>query len=526
MAMAETTRQPSDAAPEADLSGRQLGDYRLLRRLGRGAMAEVYLAQQCSLQRQVALKVLRSDLATDATYIRRFELEAQAAASLADAHIVQIHEVGCVDGVRYIAQEYVAGQNLREFLVRHGPPDVKLALRIMRQVAIALSKAAERGIVHRDIKPENIMLGRGGEVKVADFGLARLSGDSAAVNLTQVGMTMGTPLYMSPEQVEGKPLDPRSDLYSFGVTCYHMLTGAPPFRGETALSVALAHIKQQPERLENLRPDLPSALCRIVHKMLAKEPAQRYAAPRELLLDLRRLSGDSATEDDSEELAALSESNVGPWDAARTAATQRLDALMKTSSLAVPRRRPYLFAASVLVAFLLGAAAALVAGGRFLLAGVKPAHAQIPRQASAESQWLLAMRSNSQAAWQSVVEYFPDNDFYVWHARQQLARIYLDQERYDQALVEFEALANLDESEPRPKAFGLAGKCIVLHLQGKHEASAQAADELAPLAEELTDREIEQWLYQAMAANRRALKRESADELEKKLEAKLRDADG
>ena len=231
---------------EADLSGRQLGDFHLLRRLGRGAMADVYLAEQGRLKRRVAVKILKPELAGDRTYLQRFQLEAQAAASLVHANIVQIYEVGCVDQLHYIAQEYVQGQNLREYIARHGPPDLPHALSIMRQVAAALAKAAEQGVVHRDIKPENIMLTAGGEVKVADFGLARLTREGAANDLTQVGITLGTPLYMSPEQVEGKPLDPRSDIYSFGVTCYHMLSGVPPFRGETALGVAVQHLKKQP----------------------------------------------------------------------------------------------------------------------------------------------------------------------------------------------------------------------------------------------------------------------------------------
>ena len=207
------------AADESDLSGRTLGDFRLLRRLGRGAMAEVYLAEQQKLRRQVALKVLKTNLAGDATYVARFQNEAMAAAALVHANIVQIYEVGQADGCHYIAQEYVPGMNLREWLQRNGTPDAAFALTVMRQTAAALHKAAQAGIVHRDIKPENIMLSTGGEVKVADFGLARIGRDDDALHLTQIGVTMGTPLYMSPEQVEGKDLDPRSDLYRFGVSC-------------------------------------------------------------------------------------------------------------------------------------------------------------------------------------------------------------------------------------------------------------------------------------------------------------------
>jgi serine/threonine-protein kinase len=280
--------QSGSGGLDLDLSGRQIGDYRLLRRLGRGGMSDVYLAEQKSLRRQIAFKVLKRELAKDDTYVRRFHMEAQAAAALVHANIVQIHEVGCADGIHYIAQEYVAGQNLRDVVSRRGSVSAKLAVSVLRQTASALTKAADQGIIHRDIKPENIMLTPAGEVKVADFGLARVISNGDSLNLTQTGMTLGTPLYMSPEQVEGRALDPRSDIYSLGVTCYHMLIGEPPFRGETALSVAVQHVRTQPERLENRRPDLPTALCRIVHKMLAKKPGDRYADARFAHLGLGR----------------------------------------------------------------------------------------------------------------------------------------------------------------------------------------------------------------------------------------------
>jgi serine/threonine-protein kinase len=250
--MSQGTPPPAEA-PSADLSGRQLGDFCLLQLLGSGAMAEVYLALQQSLRRQVAVKVLKPQLSGDATFVARFHNEAQSAAALVHANIVQIFEVGFQDGLHFIAQEYVAGQNLRDLVDRRGPLEPQLAVLIARQVALALEKAAACGIVHRDIKPENIMITREGEVKVADFGLARLSGASE-LNLTQVGVTMGTPLYMSPEQVEGRRVDPRSDLYSFGVTCYQMLAGEPPFKGDTALSVAIQHLQNPPRRLEELCP--------------------------------------------------------------------------------------------------------------------------------------------------------------------------------------------------------------------------------------------------------------------------------
>ncbi|HEX3727404.1 MAG TPA: serine/threonine-protein kinase, partial [Pirellulales bacterium] len=330
--MADTTRPSTESRFDADLSGRQLGGYRLLRRLGQGAMAEVYLADQVSLSRQVAIKVLRRNLATDATYVDRFHREARAAAQLVHANIVQIYEVGCTDGVHFIAQEYVQGSNLAELLARRGPPKLSVALGIMRQVAAALHKAAEHGIVHRDIKPENIMLAASGEVKVADFGLARLYGQDATANLTQDGITMGTPLYMSPEQVEGRPLDPRSDIYSLGVSSYQMFSGEPPFRGETALSIAVQHLKSQPERLENFRPDLPSSVCRIVHKMLSKIPGERHATPRELLRELRIVSIELFPDDPGPDFDTITSDELPGAVEARRQATQRLAAAMKIAS--------------------------------------------------------------------------------------------------------------------------------------------------------------------------------------------------
>ena len=328
------TGQTGSGGLDLDLSGRQVGDYRLLRRLGRGGMADVYLAEQQSLRRQIAFKVLKRELAKDETYVRRFHMEAQAAAALVHANIVQIHEVGCADGTHYIAQEYVAGQNLRDLVSRRGPLGAKLAVSVLRQAASALTKAAEQGIIHRDIKPENIMLSPDGEVKVADFGLARVTSNGDTLNLTQTGMTLGTPLYMSPEQVEGRPLDPRSDIYSLGVTCYHMLTGEPPFRGETALSVAVQHVRKQPDRLENRRPDLPTGLCRIVHKMLAKKPSDRYADARELLRDLRATGLEGSDVDWPVEPAEVSDrrrfgaTTVGT----PSEATRRLGSVMKTQA--------------------------------------------------------------------------------------------------------------------------------------------------------------------------------------------------
>src|SRR5262245_13134009 len=273
-----------------DLTGKTLGDYQVLRKLGQGGMGQVYLAEQQSLKRHVALKLLRSDLDANETALKRFKQEAEAVARVTHANIVQVYAIGEAEGLHFMALEYVEGRNLRDYIALKGPPELLLALSIMRQVASALQRAGEAGIIHRDIKPENILLTKKGEVKVADFGLSRvLEGEQPAVNLTQSGVTMGTPLYMSPEQVEGKPVDPRTDIYSFGVTCYHMFAGEPPFRGASAFEVALKHVREEAPPLQSIRPDLPPDLCAVVHKMMAKDPAERYQSGKDLLKDLALL---------------------------------------------------------------------------------------------------------------------------------------------------------------------------------------------------------------------------------------------
>ena len=243
----ETLAWSSDSteAPVRDLTGTTLGDFQVKRLLGRGGMGQVYLATQISLNRPVALKVLHPRLLSKPAYLSRFEAEATAVAKLNHPNIVHVYTLGCVDQVRFIAMEYVEGTNLREYIDKKGALDLPLALSIMRQAGQAIGAAGEVGLIHRDIKPENLLLTRKGRVKVADFGLCRDLG-SDRLHVTQPGITMGTPLYMSPEQAQGHALDHRSDLYSLGVTFYHMLTGEPPFRADSAVALALKHVNEQP----------------------------------------------------------------------------------------------------------------------------------------------------------------------------------------------------------------------------------------------------------------------------------------
>lgn len=460
-----TTNSPPP--PEQNLSGRQLGDYALIRRLGHGGMAEVYLAHQGSLQRQVAVKVLRNALAKDESYVKRFHNEAKAAAKLVHANIVQIHEVGCIEGIHFIAQEYVPGQNLKQFLAKHQRVDYPMAVAIMRQVTSALMRAADHGIVHRDIKPENIMLTSGGEVKVADFGLARAA-DGQTVDLTQVGITMGTPLYMSPEQVEASKVDPRSDIYSFGVTCYQMICGAPPFEGDTPLALAVQHLNNEPPALGPRRPDFEPRLIEIVSKMLQKKPENRFQSPAELLRELRalRVEETDGAWDGIEEWPAADLLAIGE---ARAAATQQLEAVIRRPRPGLRTNPWWVSAAGLLVSgVLLGAAVAWFNRPAPLLAVDTTVRSAVEQKDSVEDQYWHAVETNTEEAWLAVAEYYPPNDpvneLYVRRSTARLAEYYLENDLPNRAKQQYQSLSGLIEEDPYFGAVGWAGQAKVFLL--------------------------------------------------------------
>lgn len=464
----------------SDLVGRKLKDYYVLRRLGRGAMAEVYLAQQVSLNRSVALKVLNEELARDPAYVRRFHHEARAAAALVHSSIVQIYEVGQDSGIHYIAQEYVPGRNLGEIIHSRGAVQPGLALDILRQVTAALTKAASEGIVHRDIKPENIMLARSGEVKVADFGLARVQGDGG-VNMTQVGVTMGTPLYMSPEQIEGGELDSRSDIYSLGVTAYYMLTGTPPFSGDSPLAVAVQHLHQAAEPIAKRRPDIPERFAAVIDRMLAKKPSDRYAEPAALLRDLHQLAAEgvkqgwAAKPDDW----SLAEMIMVADD--RAEATARLDDLMKTSVLVRPRRLAGQWrAATIVAAALMGVAFAAWMGQPSLLANPEP------RPYSFDDPWeqlYHAKKHDTVAAWDAAIERATEkNDADCLKlARIGLAYHHLLRTRdYESAEAPLRRLANLQDGDPN-RPFGIVGLFVVYTQLGRNDDARNQRSSLKDL---------------------------------------------
>ena len=264
------------------------GRYALLRRIARGGMADVYLARDASLDRQVAVKVLFPEFANDPSFVERFRREAKAAANLNHPNIVGIFDWGQEQGTYYIVMEYVVGRSMADVLRSTGPLSPDRAAEIAHDVAEALGSAHSAGLVHRDVKLGNIIVSDDGQVKVADFGIATALARRTGDNLTQFGSIMGTATYFSPEQAQGKSLDGRSDLYSLGVVLYEMIVGRPPFAADTATAVAVKHVQEKPLAPSTRGITVPQSLEAIILKLLAKNPVNRYPKAEDLCADLSR----------------------------------------------------------------------------------------------------------------------------------------------------------------------------------------------------------------------------------------------
>jgi len=260
--------------------------YELTHLVARGGMAEVYRARDRLLDRPVALKVLFPELSVDRAFVERFRREAQAAARLSHPNIVPVFDWGQDAGAYFIVMEYVEGRPLSALLREHGPLEPVRAAEIASQVAAALASAHRHGVVHRDIKPGNVLITDDGQVKVTDFGIARAI--NTEDSLTQTGAVMGTATYFSPEQAEGLSVDARSDIYSLGVVLFEMLTGRPPFLGDTPVSVASKHVRDVPPTPRELLETVPVELEAVVMKAMAKQPAQRYQGAEDFQADLVR----------------------------------------------------------------------------------------------------------------------------------------------------------------------------------------------------------------------------------------------
>lgn len=258
--------------------------YEIIMKIGSGGMADVYKAKDHVLNRLVAIKVLKQEYSTDATFVKKFRVEAQSAAGLSHPNIVNVYDVGEDDGVYFIVMELVQGITLKNYIDMKGKLDIREALNISVQIASGLSAAHENRIIHRDIKPQNIIMSRDGKVKVTDFGIAKVA-DSTTVTTTAAG----TVHYISPEQARGGYSDERSDIYSLGITMYEMVTKRVPFEGETNVAVALMHIQSEITPPRQLEPSIPVSFEKIILKCTQKKPERRYASARELIADLRKV---------------------------------------------------------------------------------------------------------------------------------------------------------------------------------------------------------------------------------------------
>ena len=277
--------------------GKTLNHFKVLDRLGKGGMGEVYVAEDCKLKRKIALKVLPEEVARDPARLDRFQREAESIAALNHPNIVTIYSIEEADGIRFLTMELVVGETLTQMIPSNGI-DVESFLRFGTPVAEALSAAHEKGIIHRDLKPGNIMVSHEGRIKVLDFGLAKLIRDDSDPDSsrmethaqTEDGIVLGTMPYMSPEQIQGKRLDHRSDIFSLGIIFYEMITGRRPFHGDTSAELISSIMRDTPGPVGDLKPGTPEHLERIIRRCLMKDPRDRYQTARDVYNELRDLT--------------------------------------------------------------------------------------------------------------------------------------------------------------------------------------------------------------------------------------------
>src|SRR5918992_4187770 len=297
--------------------------YLIVRKLGAGGMADVYLAEDQELGRRVALKILNDRHANDDQFVERFRREAKNAAGLSHPNIVSIYDRGEAEGTYYIAMEHLDGRNLKELIVARGPAPVRIAVDYTRQILAALRFSHRHGIVHRDIKPHNVLVDREGRLKVTDFGIARAGAAGAASQMTEAGSIVGTAQYLSPEQAKGAAVDQRSDIYSVGIVLYELLTGRLPFTGETPFEIAMKHLSEIPKPPSEVRPDVPADLDMVVLRALAKDPEDRFQSAEEMERELARVAGGGGVTAETAEAATAVLTGAGLAEAAPTMISRR-----------------------------------------------------------------------------------------------------------------------------------------------------------------------------------------------------------
>jgi len=306
---------------EAERSGQKIPGYKILGKLGAGAMATVFKAKQLNLDRTVAIKVLPRKFAQNAQFIERFYAEGRAAAQLNHPNIVQAFDVGKSGEYHFFVMEFVDGRTVYDDIVKHKRYGEGEAIDILMQIAEALLHAHERGLIHRDVKPKNIMINREGVAKLADMGLARAISDKEMAEAEQ-GKAFGTPYYISPEQIRGElKIGPQADIYSLGATLYHMVTGNVPFDGKNPSAVMHKHLKADLVPPDHVNPKLSAGISEVIEMMMAKDPRQRYANCKDLLVDLRAVrTGEPPPIAHKEHVPAAALQNLAAAEAAATGA--------------------------------------------------------------------------------------------------------------------------------------------------------------------------------------------------------------
>lgn len=348
--------------------------YEIGKRIGRGGMAEIFQARDILLDRPVAIKVLFPEFATDPAFVERFRREAQAAANLNHPNIVGVYDWGKVNNTYYIAMEYVNGRTLADILKQSGTLTPMQVCDVMSEVASALISAHQNGVIHRDVKPGNILVSTTGQVKVADFGIARALGSGVEQGLTQTGAVMGTATYFSPEQAQGASTDQRSDIYSLGVVMYEMLSGSAPFTGENAVAIAYKQVHEQAMPLNQRVATVPPEVAAIVAKCMQKSPDDRYSSADQVRDELRRFvegmpvlaMSEHAANNDKTRVLPQTETNATTLAGAQDAATELLPRTPLTAANYPPYddKSPQRTAVFVFGALL--ASIVLLAGGLFL----------------------------------------------------------------------------------------------------------------------------------------------------------------
>jgi len=291
----ETIRRTKTLEMEVDpfsLGTHIAGRYQIIEELGAGGMGKVFKVLDTEINEKIALKLIKPEIARDGSTIERFRNELKISRNIAHKNVCRMYHIGETEGIHYITMEYVSGEDLKNTLKRVGPLSSGKAIIIAKQICQGLSEAHSHGVVHRDLKPSNIMLDVNGNVRIMDFGIARTT---KSKGVTETGMVVGTPDYMSPEQAEGKGIDQRADLYSFGIILYEMVTGHVPFTGDTPMSIALKHMTEHPPDPRNLNEQIPNELSRLIMKCLEKSREKRFQTAEEILDELERIENDLPT---------------------------------------------------------------------------------------------------------------------------------------------------------------------------------------------------------------------------------------